>query len=110
MTRRLGNDGYAFANVNSAPELDRQKQEVAFTIVVDPGRRVYVRRINIGGNTKTRDEVIRREIRQLESGWYDGARITKSKERIDIGIQYQSGSDDSPNQTPSHKGKRSYAS
>ncbi len=80
---RLGNDGYAFANVNSAPELDRQKQEVAFTIVVDPGRRVYVRRINIGGNTKTRDEVIRREIRQLESGWYDGARITKSKERID---------------------------
>lgn len=80
---RLGNEGYAFANVNSAPELDKEKRQVAFTVVLDPGRRVYVRRINIGGNTKTRDEVIRREIRQLESSWYDGERINKSKERID---------------------------
>jgi outer membrane protein insertion porin family len=80
---RLGNEGYAFANVNAAPELDKEKREVAFTVVLDPGRRVYVRRINIGGNTKTRDEVVRREIRQLESSWYDGERINKSKERID---------------------------
>ncbi len=83
LTDRLGNEGYAFANVNSAPELDKEKRQVAFTVVLDPGRRVYVRRINIGGNTKTRDEVIRREIRQLESSWYDGERINKSKERID---------------------------
>ncbi|MBK7685225.1 MAG: outer membrane protein assembly factor BamA [Rhodocyclaceae bacterium] len=83
ITDRLGNEGYAFANVNSAPEVDREKRQVAFTVVLDPGRRVYVRRINIAGNTKTRDEVIRREIRQLESSWYDGERINKSKERID---------------------------
>ncbi len=80
---RLGNEGYAFANVNAAPELDKEKRQVAFTIMLDPGRRVYVRRINIGGNTKTRDEVVRREVRQLESSWYDGTRINKSKERID---------------------------
>ena len=65
---RLGNDGYAFANVNPVPEIDREKSEVAFTLYVDPGRRVYVRRINIAGNTTTRDEVIRREMRQLEGG------------------------------------------
>ncbi len=52
---RLGNEGYAFANVNAAPEVDKSKREVAFTIFVDPGRRVYVRRINVTGNTRTRD-------------------------------------------------------
>jgi outer membrane protein insertion porin family len=80
---RLGNEGYAFANVNAAPEIDNQKHEVAFTIFVDPGRRVYVRRINVSGNTKTRDEVIRREMRQMESAWYDGSAISRSRERID---------------------------
>ena len=70
ITDRLGNDGYAFASVNAVPEVDREKREVAFTLYVDPGRRVYVRRINIGGNTNTQDEVIRREMRQLEGGWY----------------------------------------
>ena len=83
ISERLGNEGYAFANVNAAPELDKAKREASFTIFVDPGRRVYVRRINVGGNTKTRDEVIRREVRQLESSWYDGDRINKSKVRID---------------------------
>src|SRR3546814_2036164 len=58
--------GYAFANVNAVPELDREKQTVRFTIMVDPGRRVYVRRINISGNHRTRDVVIRREMRQFE--------------------------------------------
>ena len=62
---RLGVEGYAFANVNAIPELDKVKREVSFTFFVDPGRRVYVRRININGNTRTRDEVIRRELRQL---------------------------------------------
>ncbi len=83
ISERLGNDGYAFANVNAAPELDKEKRQVAFTIFVDPGRRVYVRQINISGNTRSRDEVIRREMRQMESSWYDGEKINKSRTRID---------------------------
>lgn len=81
---RLGNDGYAFANVNAVPEVDKEKQTVAFTFFVDPGRRVYVRRINVVGNTRTRDEVVRREIRQMEGGWYANTRIRRSKERLDL--------------------------
>ncbi|MCL2346320.1 MAG: outer membrane protein assembly factor BamA [Desulfobulbus sp.] len=80
---RLGKEGYAFANVNATPEIDKEKRQVAFTIFVDAGKRVYVRRINVTGNTRTRDEVVRREIRQMEGGWYDAERITNSKERID---------------------------
>lgn len=83
ITDRLSNDGYAFANVNAVPKLDKAKREVAFTFLIDPGRRVYVRRINISGNTKTRDEVIRREMRQLEGAWYSAEKITRSRERID---------------------------
>ncbi|HND54233.1 MAG TPA: outer membrane protein assembly factor BamA, partial [Pirellulaceae bacterium] len=79
---RLGAEGYAFANVNAVPDVNRDKATAAFTIYVDPGRRVYVRRVNISGNVKTRDEVIRREARQLESAWFDGARIERSKVRI----------------------------
>ncbi len=80
---RLGNDGYAFANVNAAPEVNKEKREVAFTIFVDPGRRVYVRNVNITGNNRSRDEVLRREIRQMESSWYDGEKINKSRTRLD---------------------------
>ncbi|HXX10341.1 MAG TPA: outer membrane protein assembly factor BamA [Burkholderiales bacterium] len=80
---RLGNEGYAFANVNPVPDIDREKKEVAFTLYVDPGRRVYVRRINISGNTTTRDEVIRREMRQMEGGWYSAEKLKRSKQRID---------------------------
>jgi outer membrane protein insertion porin family len=80
---RLANDGYAFSNVNAVPEPDREKRTVAFTVFVDPGRRVYVRRINVAGNTKTRDEVLRREFRQMEGAWYDGEKITRSKSRAD---------------------------
>lgn len=83
ISERLGNDGYAFANVNAAPEIDKEKRQVAFTLMVDPGRRVYVRRINVVGNTRTRDEVIRREVRQMESSWYNGERIKKSRDRVD---------------------------
>ncbi len=79
---RLGNDGYAFANVNAVPELDKDKNTVAFTLFVDPGRRVYVNRVNIAGNTKTRDEVVRREIRQMEGAYYDAEKINRSRERI----------------------------
>ncbi len=83
ITDRLGNEGYAFANANPAPQLDKDKRTVAFTILIDPGRRVYVRRINIAGNTRTRDEVVRREMRQLEGAFYDASRIQLSKQRID---------------------------
>jgi outer membrane protein insertion porin family len=80
---RLSNDGYAFANVNAAPELNKADKAAAFTVYVDPGRRAYVRRINIVGNTRTRDEVIRREAKQMETSWYDGAKIKETKERVD---------------------------
>src|SRR3989338_3529939 len=80
---RLGQEGYAFANVNAIPELDKEKHQVAFNFVVDPGQRVYIRRINIAGNDKTRDEVIRREFRQVEGAWFDVEKIKKSKQRVD---------------------------
>lgn len=83
ITDRLGNDGYAFANANAVPEIDRDKRTVAFTLLIDPGRRVYVRRINVVGNSKTRDEVVRREMRQLEGAYYDASKIQLSRRRID---------------------------
>ncbi|HKX53393.1 MAG TPA: outer membrane protein assembly factor BamA [Nitrosospira sp.] len=83
ITDRLGDDGYAFANVNASPQLDKEKQQVGFTFFIDPGRRVYVRRINITGNSRTRDEVIRREMRQFEGSWYSTTKINRSKTRID---------------------------
>lgn len=82
ISERLGNDGYAFANVNAVPELDKDKATVAFTLFVDPGRRVYVNRVNVTGNTKTRDEVVRREIRQMEGAYYDAAKINRSRDRL----------------------------
>lgn len=79
---RLGNDGYAFANVNAVPELDKEKATVAFTLFIDPGRRVYVNRVNVAGNTKTQDEVVRREIRQMEGAYYDAEKINRSRDRL----------------------------
>ncbi len=78
----LGNNGYAFANVNSIPEIDEEKKQVAITYFVDPGKRVYVRRINMKGNSDTRDEVLRREMRQMESAWYSAEQVTRSRERL----------------------------
>jgi len=80
---RMGTFGYAFANVNANPEVDREKRQVAFTFFVDPGKRAYVRHMNIAGNTTTRDEVIRREFRQFEGSWYDGNKIKLSRDRVD---------------------------
>jgi outer membrane protein insertion porin family len=80
---RLGNEGYAFANVNAAPQLDKDKKQVAFTFLVDPGRKVYINRINIAGNNKTQDEVIRREMRQMEGAWYATDKINRSRERVE---------------------------
>ena len=82
ITDRLGNEGYSFANVNPVPELDRNTRVAGFTFFVDPGRRVYVRRVNISGNTRTQDEVIRRELRQLEGSWFSLEKIARSKERL----------------------------
>jgi outer membrane protein insertion porin family len=80
---RLGNDGYAFANANAIPDVDKEKRTVAFNIFIDPGRRVYVRRIDVAGNSKSRDEVVRREMRQLEGAYYDASKIQLSRRRID---------------------------
>ncbi len=79
----LGNEGYAFANVNTVPELDEENHEVALGFFMDPGKRVYVRRINIAGNTGTRDEVLRREMRQMEGGWYSAEQVERSRTRLD---------------------------
>lgn len=83
ITEYLGDLGYGFANVNPNPLLDREAHETDLTFYVDPGRRVYVRRIQIGGNTRTRDVVVRREIRQQEAAWYEASSIKASRDRID---------------------------
>lgn len=82
-TEHFGRFGYAFARVQSVPEIDRKTNRVALVLQADPSRRVYVRRINVAGNNRTRDEVIRREMRQLESAWYDGDKIKLSRNRVD---------------------------
>ncbi len=84
---RLSNDGYAFSNVNAIPDINKENRTAAFTFFVDPGKRVYVRRINLTGNVRTRDSVLRREMRQLESAWYAGDKIERSKVRLDR-LQY----------------------
>ncbi|MDH3980075.1 MAG: outer membrane protein assembly factor BamA [Gammaproteobacteria bacterium] len=78
----LGDQGYAFANVNTVPELDEENNEVSLGFFVDPGKRVYVRRINMSGNTSTRDEVLRREMRQMEGGWYSAGKVERSRTRL----------------------------
>jgi outer membrane protein insertion porin family len=75
--------GYAFARVEARPEIDRAKAQVAITLQADPQRRVYVRHINVAGNYKTRDEVVRREFRQFEAAWYDARKIKLSRDRVD---------------------------
>ncbi len=75
--------GYAFARIEPRPEIDRATGQVAVVFTAEPQRRVYVRRIDVAGNTRTRDEVVRREFRQLEGAWYDGGLIKLSKERVD---------------------------
>nr|WP_255530961.1 outer membrane protein assembly factor BamA [Polynucleobacter sp. UB-Piko-W3] len=78
----LGSYGYAFATINPQPDVRREQAEVDLTLVIDPGRRIYVRNVNISGNAKTRDIVIRREMRQFESSWFDSDKIDLSKKRL----------------------------
>jgi outer membrane protein insertion porin family len=82
VSQKLADLGYAFANVNSIPEIDNDKKTVAITFFVDPGNRVYVRRVNIRGNDRSRDRVIRREIRQQESAWFSSEKVKLSRERL----------------------------
>jgi outer membrane protein insertion porin family len=82
ISERLGVDGYAFANVNAVPDIDEATRTISLTLFIDPGRRVYVRRINVTGNTKTRDEVVRREVRQMEGGWLSTPLVDRSKIRL----------------------------
>ena len=82
ISAKLSDEGYAFANVNAVPEIDDEKKTVAVTYFVDPGKRVYVRRINIRGNSRSRDEVIRREFRQMEAAWFSGEKLKLSRERV----------------------------
>jgi outer membrane protein insertion porin family len=78
----LGTYGYAFATINPQPDIRRDLAEVDLTLVIDPGRRIYVRQVAISGNAKTRDLVIRREMRQFESSWFDSDKIELSKKRL----------------------------
>ncbi len=80
---RLGDEGYAFANVNMVPEINEAQKTVDIAFFIDPGKRVYVHRINMSGNTKTRDEVLRREMRQMEASWASSSKIERSKTRLE---------------------------
>ncbi|WKZ86705.1 outer membrane protein assembly factor BamA [Ralstonia pickettii] len=82
ITDLLGTYGYAFATINPQPQINQTDRTVALTLVVDPGRRVYVRRVNVVGNSKTRDEVVRREMRQMEASWFDGEKLQLSQNRV----------------------------
>ena len=79
----FANFGFAFARVEAVPEIDRENNRVALVVRAEPSRRAYVRRINVSGNNRTRDEVIRREFRQYEASWYDGDKIKLSRDRVD---------------------------
>jgi outer membrane protein insertion porin family len=86
-TDYFGDFGYAFARVEARPEVDRTNNPWCCMLSANPSRRAYVRRINVAGNTRTRDVVVRREFRQLESSWYDGDKIRRSRDRVDrLGI------------------------
>jgi outer membrane protein insertion porin family len=82
-TDLFGTFGYAFARVDARTEINRSNGQVVLVLAAEPQRRVYVRRIDVAGNTRTRDEVVRREFRQLESSWYDSEKIKLSRERVD---------------------------
>ncbi|MBP9742192.1 MAG: outer membrane protein assembly factor BamA [Burkholderiales bacterium] len=81
---KLGDYGYAFAVVNPIPEIDEKEKSVAFTFFMDTGKKIYVRKVNINGNNKTRDTVIRRELRQTENSLYNAGAISRSKDRLSL--------------------------
>jgi len=82
LTDRLGHEGYAFANVNSIPDINEEDKTVSITFFIDPGKRVYVRRVNFTGNTTTKGEVLRREMRQQEGAWISTPLVERGKIRL----------------------------
>ena len=82
MSRVLGNEGYTFAKVNGIPKIDDDALEVDLTYFVEPGRRTYVRSINFSGNENTKDEVLRREMLQMEGGWASTDKIEAGKAEL----------------------------
>ena len=84
MQNRMGSAGYAFSEINVQPVPNPQTKTVDFVLHVEPGRKVYVNQINITGNNKTRDEVVRRELRQMEAAPYDTSKLQRSKERVEL--------------------------
>jgi outer membrane protein insertion porin family len=99
MTSRLGEDGYAFAQVHAVPDLDDETKEVAVTFFVDPRSRVYVRRVNFNGADNVNDEVFRREMRQLEGAYLSNNLVERSKERLQR-LPYIESVDYQTNQVP----------
>jgi len=93
---RLSEDGYAFANVNIVPDVDKDTLTVGVTLFIDPGKRVYVRRVNVSGNNKTKDQVIRREFRQLEGDWMSSKQVSQSRTRLDRTGYFESVSVETP--------------
>lgn len=82
INERLGEEGYAFANVNAVPDVDKDTKTVSLTFFIDPNNRVYVRRINFSGNLKTQDVVLRREMRQMEGAWISTSKLNRSRIRL----------------------------
>ena len=82
ISAKLGDQGYAFANVNTVPDVNESERLVNLAFIVDPGKRVYVRRVNVKGNITTRDEVLRREMRQMEAGWFSAEKVERSRTRL----------------------------
>ena len=82
MALRLGQDGYAFAKIEPVPIADQEAKEIAVTFLVEPGNRAYVRRINFTGSTSINDDVLRREMRQMEGGYLSNAAVERSKQRL----------------------------
>jgi outer membrane protein insertion porin family len=82
MQNRMGRDGYAFAKVDPVPTADNANHTVSLTFFIDPGNRVYVRSISFSGTNRINDEVLRREMRQLEGGWLSNTSLERSKQRI----------------------------
>ncbi|MEF8792171.1 outer membrane protein assembly factor BamA [Thiohalorhabdus sp.] len=82
ISRRVGDEGFAFANINPVPKVDEESQTVDLTFRVDPGKRVNVRRVQIEGNSRTQDRVIRREFRQMEAARYQTSKVERSKQRV----------------------------
>jgi outer membrane protein insertion porin family len=82
ISAKLGDQGYAFANVNTVPDVNESDRLVNLAFIVDPGKRVYVRRVNVKGNITTRDEVLRREMRQMEAGWFSAEKVERSRTRL----------------------------